>query len=123
MQKLKDEQVTQETMSLAKQKGCELFSFTISALEKQYGGSSILRHDKGLTQSLLARWLREVHQLHVNVYPELGKWEINVYSFIEKECMFHSGEEDATDTYELGMEAGLQEALKLIPDVTTLIHH
>lgn len=69
------------------------------------------------TQSLLARWLREVHQLHVNVYPELGKWEINVFSFVEKECMFHSGDEDAKDTYEQGMEAALQEALKLLPDV------
>lgn len=66
------------------------------------------------TQSLLKRWLLEIHNLNVNTYPELGKWEVNVYSFTEKDCLYHSGKEDAQDTYESGDELGLKEALKRI---------
>lgn len=65
------------------------------------------------TQSLLKRWLRERHGLNVNTYPELDRWQVNVYSFGEKECMYHSNS-FGYDSYEMGDEIGILEALKPI---------
>ena len=68
------------------------------------------------TQSLLARWLREVHNMCVEVYS-------TGYGFIWCICDTDSGsfsnetgsnDAGAWDTYEGAMEAGLQEALELV---------
>jgi hypothetical protein len=61
------------------------------------------------TQSLLQRWLREVHNTEVYVTPWIYK-EKNVYDFF----INWEGESRAYSTYELALETGLYEALKLI---------
>lgn len=69
------------------------------------------------TQSLLQRWLREIHNIHLvcwwydkenKFYTELGRKEIDI-------IRVQTG--DITklfDTYEQALEAGLQKGLKLI---------
>lgn len=69
------------------------------------------------SQSLLQRWLRKEHQLHINV-ADLG---LNTWSFLLSELQDggtkntggHLGKVNY-DTYEEALEVGLQEALKLI---------
>ena len=65
------------------------------------------------TQSLVQKWLREIKETIVIVdynmaYP--GKWD---YEYWNGKCGFAVSEE-YYDTYEEALEAGLQEALKLI---------
>lgn len=64
------------------------------------------------TQSLLQKWLREVHNIHIVVdyfFPD------KTYLFtIYTECERIEGSEDYK-TYEEALEKGLYEALKLIP--------
>lgn len=80
------------------------------------------------TQSLLQKWLREVHKIHVEVKftdnTILNYYEVNVLSSKDREF----NDEDFTDsakrifieggykTYEEALEIGLQETLKLIKD-------
>lgn len=65
------------------------------------------------TQSLLQKWLREVHNIHLMVRrSQLNMWKC----FYEKEtsnstCTWWS---NSTTTYESALEQGLIEALKLI---------
>lgn len=73
------------------------------------------------TQSLLQKWLREVYDLFVWVFPENNGgtfgWEIDE-SFKDKYKELPDGEYDLTGynykTYEEALEKGLREALKLI---------
>ena len=64
------------------------------------------------TQSLLARWLREKHDLSVEVYATASGFAWCV-------CKAHNGtyiisDEDDPDTYEASKEIALQKALELI---------
>lgn len=69
------------------------------------------------TQALAARWLREVHHYAVCVWfsQEDGKW---FYAHGDIESMVFTEEysisEFIYETYEEALEAGLQEAIKLI---------
>lgn len=76
------------------------------------------------SQSILQKWLREVHGIHImdNYMPNIKKWDFVVYKLEYKglEWVKHYREYRKThlnrrfDTYEQALEAGLQEALKLI---------
>lgn len=84
---MRDQNITVETAILALNKG-----FVV---------------DDGIepTQSLLAKWLRKVHNIHV--YP--------VYIDKGYEYYINTTQSDGWyETYELALEAGLQEALKQI---------
>jgi hypothetical protein len=59
------------------------------------------------TQSLLARWLREKHRIEVFVIPYSGGYSNNL-------CNTINNQPQVFKTYELALEAGLQEGLKLI---------
>lgn len=61
------------------------------------------------TQSLLQKWLREEHTLHIEIYVQLG---FKHYSF----SILPLAIEDRVNykTYELALEAGLLEALKAL---------
>lgn len=71
------------------------------------------------TQSLLARWLIEKHNFTVIIVPVIGYYRsigITKYSFrLFKKWNLISDSSKSEDTYEKAMEAGLQEALKLLP--------
>lgn len=69
------------------------------------------------TQSLLQKWLREVHNISICIYPVLYEWEVSLHTcyrkrkltvYLNAETSIHG------KTYEEALEVGLQEALKLI---------
>lgn len=62
------------------------------------------------TQSLLQKWLREVHNIEVYVTPV--KEITNDFKYYQ--WMIHTISFGIHDTYEKALEAGLIEALKLI---------
>jgi len=120
---MKDELITLETAKLAKEKGFnepsqnhfrssgEEFKENFSPFTKntEWQSDSISRP----TQSLLQRWLREVHNIIVYVaplIPDCKEWGYCVYHIdtnYEKNTLF-------SNTYEEALELALQEALKLI---------
>lgn len=58
------------------------------------------------TQSLLQRWLRERHQIHIIISQEMKEyWKYHIPNI---------GGKDGFVTYEVALEMGLKEALKLI---------
>ena len=68
------------------------------------------------TQPLLQKWLREVHKLHISFEPELDVWiiEIRKLNGINGNPLFIGYPDLEYKSYEEALEAGLQEALKLI---------
>jgi hypothetical protein len=75
------------------------------------------------TQSLLAKWLREKYNFTVIIIPVIGYYRsvgITKYSFrLFKKWNLIPDSSKSEDTYEKAMEAGLQEALKLIESEET----
>ena len=69
------------------------------------------------TQALAARWLREVHNIHlfVNYFFEDNMWFYVTVDLTESDEIkgIHPNESNY-ESYEEALEAGLQEALKLI---------
>ena len=72
------------------------------------------------TQALAARWLREVHRIALDVafIPPSVDGDVWQYFFGEMDDMIWEGDYDTPErkyaTYEEALEAGLQEAIKLI---------
>lgn len=139
MQKeIREELVTFETAKLAKEKGlCHYFEnnnptkyvpafysedyINFDEVEFQQEDCTIDDRYFRPTQSLLQRWLREVHNILVIVKPMIpeyesdlaDKWEAVVY--LNK--IGHKGNYTKTvvcKTYEEALEIGLQKALKMI---------
>lgn len=76
------------------------------------------------TQSLLARWLREKHNMCVEVYSTAYGFEWCICDIDSGNDRCDSDEKSPNnggiwDTYEEAMEDGLQEALKLIESEET----
>lgn len=62
------------------------------------------------TQSLLQRWLREEHGIHLESCLTMGmEYSFRIYKGLDDKGFTEVGK------YEEALEAGLQEALKLIP--------
>ena len=121
---MEDTRITFETAKLAKEKE---FEFRV-VWGYILGFKDDSERDKYLpTQSLLAKWLREKYDIEINITrmpPEAIKssfnkgnkrikkynmwvWSLNGNPRIENPSLFF-------DNYEEALEAGLQEALKLI---------
>ena len=77
------------------------------------------------TQALAARWLREVHGIHVVITEEAYTnginylWQVLIYNPLSVDCLDNKstgmyGDNGEYETYEESLEAGLQEAIKLI---------
>ena len=108
--------VTFEVAKLAKEKGYKCI----------YGGGYNKETDKyasyrskptypAPTQSLLQKWLREKHDIHIinrYIHDEgKNKYEFTVYDNVNKGW----GIAEVYETYEEGLEDKLMEALKIIP--------
>lgn len=70
------------------------------------------------TQSLLQKWLREKHKIHITIGPWFGRDEHFRFT-IEPICIigeftFEDISEEDFESYEEALEKALQEALKLI---------
>jgi hypothetical protein len=109
---MEEQLISKETEQLAKEKGFELTQriITTSPHPKKSNGSFIDK--KGVSQSLLQRWLREVHRIDIDCQCdyEREKWTFGYrrkgYSYDHYPLEYI--------TYEEALEKGLQEALKII---------
>ena len=123
---MEDEYITVKTAMLAKQKGfnepCRMFYHSDTIEGKTV--SSEIKESTDYTkndipvpaQSLLVRWFRETKELHIEVefWCYMGE---NYCEYTYNISKPHEGvDKDVLwfNTYEEAMEAGLQEALKLI---------
>ena len=104
---MEDTRITFKTAKLSKEKGCDLESCTCG------GYPECICYDKRISQSLLAKWLREEYNIIVLVLYD-GK--TFYYQIQRKEWDDCITQFDLTldQTYEEAYEIGLQEALKLI---------
>ena len=70
------------------------------------------------TQSLLAKWLREKHNIHIEIsnnnYNKLLNWSFDLHKLPVGIIQMWERGDSTYNTYEEAYEIGLQEALKLI---------
>lgn len=122
---MREELITFETAKLAKEKGFNWVSYFFEDNEIYY--EYLCYEDCEIdvnrvilcpTQSLLQKWLREEHNIHIYVETyNNGILDFVPYVGIPKNRImsFKTIEQDKTYlTYEEALEKGLQEALKLI---------
>lgn len=125
-----EELVTLETAKLLKEKGFNEPCMIAINIEdgRQYGTSRTnselpIKVCSYPTQSVAQKWLREIRGVYVYVEPVIGKrWKLSFCDFnvpteendwMENEINKGNGYKVYV-TYEEALEAGLQEALKLI---------
>jgi hypothetical protein len=123
---MEDTLVTFETAKLAKEKG---FTLVCRMQYTDFNGVIKLQNhidvDDNMfpyasTQSLLQKWLREEHNIHVSAFPVFSnKYFPTVRKFFEDKeyktilgAPYEPGYSEKT--YEEALEKGLQEGLKLI---------
>ncbi len=116
-----------ETAKLAKEKGFDIpckKSYWVNPDGQFWLASYSYDRDRYLgnswklapTQSLLQKWLREEHSLHISLYIQentyLHRWRVKVF-YLDKleDPNVHFWD---FDTYEEALEKGLQGALNLI---------
>ena len=110
-----EELVTLETAKLLKEKGfneyCKYIINRSSNLPKAYYSRPM--------QSIVQKWLREIKNIHICVYNcacgygyEISKADNGTH--IASSTYKGTNDGGGWDTYEKALEAGLQEALKLI---------
>lgn len=80
--------------------------------------SGILNSGNHITQTILAKWLRDIHSMHVTSMPSYrGDMEVKQHFF---ELLFRGTVKQMGnkfgyyETYEEALEVGLQQALKLV---------
>ncbi len=125
---LLEELISFKTAKLAKEKGC-----VINGTVTVYDADGNLTLDIGVnnedigmnnesydapTQSLVQKWLRDVHHIQIVIdVKQLDleifeyKYDVNVYSSLIEEDWEN---DDMFDTYELALEDALFDSLKLI---------
>ena len=120
---MQDELVSFETAKLAKEKG---FDYSVrdyyDLVFKHEGDYPHLenyneQNDKVSipTQSLLQRWLREKHNIHIGINIDVNNlFETNI--IFNDICEYYGENDQGFKTYEESLEVGLKEALKLIKD-------
>ena len=110
---MKEQLITLDTAKLAKEKGFDLdlpiryFRIGTKIVEAHIAFADNADEELGQapTQSLLQKWLREVHRINVEVnYFDNNYWVIGTISHINKYF----------NTYEEALEYGLKQTLKLI---------
>lgn len=116
--------ITFETAKLAKEKGYknhDCKKYDSDGLHAIYGFVS--KGTAAPTQSLLQKWLRDIHKIHIepqlsrNSQEEYKDWWFYLYPNLSGgRIKFFPSEIGEGLSYEKALEIGLQEALKLIPD-------
>lgn len=135
---MKEQLISFETAKLAKEKGFNiptLYGYNIKEEVLQHidyasyspGEPEILITDfiksweyQAPTQSLLQKWLREEHEIHIEIYRMSNHFKCRIVGKddrfgdddIYRMREYHRGLQG--NTYEEALEKGLQEALKLI---------
>lgn len=128
---MEEQIITLETAKLAKNKGylescLRPYDNKGNLLKRDYDNCEYLITDgiySAPTQSLLQKWLREEHDINVFIgfRPNSKKWDSHAYSlnlngkeYVNERPLKKFINQDVFNTYEEALEAGLQEALKLI---------
>ena len=119
-----EELVTLETAKMLREKGFNEYCKDIIREGNGRMMQSVFRTNKDLpkgaysrpTQSIAAKWLREIKGMHVEIsYMYGGYWTYDILTIPEHDLV---GLSDRPllhyKSYEEALEAGLQEALKLI---------
>ena len=128
---MQEETITPETAKLSEEKGF-VIETTVHYYEDNGGdtpNSSTYQIKHYPTQSLLQKWLREQHGIHILIIPTItANWTYKTMNVIsERDNDVIMGIKSVSDippykevcaedfsTYELALEACLQETLKLI---------
>lgn len=126
---MKDQYITLETAKLAKEKG---FNYGDSYFndDGSYNGRKLGMYQGNeyngrywrSTQSLLQKWLREVHGFEIQIFTmgifmnksttPFSEFTLKKYQYVLNADHYYNGA--GHDTYEESLEAALQKALKLI---------
>lgn len=122
-----EELVTLETAKLLKEKGFNEYCKDIIKEDDNRIMQSVFRTNKNLpklcysrpTQSVAQKWLRDIQNIHICIYNctcgygyEISKADNGTH--IVSSAYKGTNDGGKWDTYEEALEAGLQEALKLI---------
>ena len=105
---MEEQLISFETAKLAKEKGCNLENCTCG------GYPECICSDKRISQSLLAKWLREKYDTDVIINTYRNQNQKYYKYFISEKSKNLIKSEEYYDTYEEAFEIGLQETLKLI---------
>ena len=134
---MEDTRVTFETAKLAKEKGFPQETNRLEIPYYNYKGefkgdvsdwrvrkyirgedTSDIEFVSAPTQSLLAKWLREEHNIHIEIsnnnYNKLLNWSFDLHKLPVGIIQMWERGDSTYNTYEETYEIGLQEALKLI---------
>ena len=106
---LKESLITSETAILAHKKGFPQENYLLTKEQIKQVGPRIC------TQSLLQKWLREVHNIHIYVWHDNLNKEY-YFEDCDNYIMPDSEENPRVKSFEEALENGLQYGLKLIPD-------
>ena len=122
-----EEFVTLETAKLLKEKGFKENVFTFYEAECAEGDFELFesyevedfnaRADNfsAPTQSIAQKWLRENHSIHIAVdFNQYGRWYYRLYDIKDYDFLSETEVDKIYKSYEEALEAGIQEALKLI---------
>lgn len=120
---MKEQLISFETAKLAKEKGFNK-SFYVwgeaSYIDEEISNNFAYGEPNDAilapTQSLLQKWLREKHEIHINIctyyFTDIEKYEYEIEDIIYNgNILIYS---ESQGKYEDVLEFGLQEALKLI---------
>lgn len=124
---MKEQLISFGTAKLAKEKGFNISTENLydrRDYNKSWDSVELFnRRNAGLsaipapTQSLLQKWLREEHEIHINIntfyFEDLEKYGYEVEDIIHKNGWVVMS--NTAGTYEEALEKGLQKALELIP--------
>ena len=110
---MKEQLISFETAKLAKEKGFKkLCDFSYDEDGILTGNCEQSYNYVAPTQSLLQKWLREKHDIHITITSiSQESWQYHIQK--PKDKLGDNYEEDF-ENYEEALEVGLQEALKLI---------
>ena len=118
---LKEKLISFETAILAKEKGFHISSRGEGMGKRVFINGELVNaifssknHIHAPTQSLLQKWLREVHEISIKIDDYYTNSRVR---FDYNVCELGSQEDNPVgifETYEEALEIGLQEALKLI---------
>jgi hypothetical protein len=122
---MKEQLISFETAKLAKEKGFALNSYSGFVFDKKGIELNLAFYDMEdkyarPTQSLLQKWLRDIHNIQINIenyhsIKEEKPYNVYIEYMINEHWTYKDfDEKNDYNTYEEALEKGLQEGLKLI---------
>jgi hypothetical protein len=114
---MEDTLITFETAKLAKEKEfviTQIYWFNKQGIAQGFNTDPLDDVFYRPTQSLLQKWLREVHQTDTNIIfnSDAREYSFECIKWVNGVCNIYKS--SGFETYEEALEVGLQEALKLI---------